>query len=136
MGGANVLVVEGRKTRMGLDNDLLSSAKKIGRIICPEENAWNAYTEILSSIEKQGNNYDIILCSLGPTATVLAFDLAKKGFWAIDIGHLDVEYEWFCRKCQKKEPIRYRYVNEAGCYDPEEVNRDNVYYDQIVCEIM
>lgn len=131
-----VLIVEGRKTRMGLNNDLFSAAKKIGRIICPEENAWISYDAILSSVEQEGGGYDIILCSLGPTATVLSFDLAKRGFWAIDIGHLDVEYEWFCKKSSKKEPVKYRYVNEVGCFSAEEVDVDNIYYEQIVCEVL
>ena len=37
----------------------------------------------------------MILIALGPTATVLAYDLAKQGYWALDIGHLDLEYEWY-----------------------------------------
>lgn len=32
---------------------------------------------------------------LDPTATVLAYDLAVQGFQAVDINHVDVEYEWF-----------------------------------------
>jgi hypothetical protein len=35
----------------------------------------------------------LILIALGPTATVLAYDLAKKGYQAIDIGHLPSCYE-------------------------------------------
>lgn len=31
----------------------------------------------------------LILIALGMTATVLAYDLSKAGFWAIDIGHID-----------------------------------------------
>jgi len=30
---------------------------------------------------------------LGPTTTVLAYDLYKNGYQAIDIGHVDLEHE-------------------------------------------
>mgnify|MGYP000128627122 CR=1 FL=1 len=37
----------------------------------------------------------LFLIALGPTATVLAYDLFKSGYQAIDAGHVDVEYEWW-----------------------------------------
>ena len=47
----------------------------------------------------------LILIALGPTATILAYDLYKLGYRAIDIGHIDIEYEWFLRKANTKIPI-------------------------------
>ena len=35
---------------------------------------------------------------LGPTATILAYDLAKAGYQALDIGHLGKAYDWLKRK--------------------------------------
>ena len=48
----------------------------------------------------------LILIALGPTATVLSYDLNKLGYQAIDIGHADIEYEWYLRKAKKKIPIK------------------------------
>lgn len=42
------------------------------------------------------------MISLGPTATVLAYDLFKAGYQAIDFGHVDVEYEWWRMGAHKK----------------------------------
>ena len=53
----------------------------------------------------------LILIALGPTATVLAYDLAKAGYWALDIGHLDLEYEWFL-KGKGYSYILHKYNNE------------------------
>ena len=39
--------------------------------------------------------------------------MAKAGYWAIDIGHVDVEYEWFLRGAKDKIQIEGKYVNEA-----------------------
>ena len=78
----------------------------------------------------------LILLALGQTATVLAYDLAKEGFWAIDIGHVDVEYEWFLRGAKDKIKIAGKYVQEAN--DKEEDMSeivDSNYLKQIVCRV-
>ena len=39
--------------------------------------------------------------------------MAKLGIQTIDIGHVDIEYEWMKRKAINKIPIPGKYVNEA-----------------------
>lgn len=106
----NVLLVEGDKTRMGVGNDLFSNARKIERILAPNENAFDMYDEIYDIVLKYGGS-KVILIALGPTATVLAYDLARAGYWALDIGHLDLEYEWFL-KGKGYSYITNKYNNE------------------------
>ena len=50
----------------------------------------------------------IILLAIGPTATVLSYDLADNGFQVIDIVHLDVEYQWYLMQAKKKMPLENR----------------------------
>lgn len=106
----NVLFVEGDMTRMGIGNDLFSNAEKIERIIAPNENAFDVYDEIYNAVLEHGKD-KLILIALGPTATVLAYDLAKEGYWALDIGHLDLEYEWFLNG-KGYSYIPHKYNNE------------------------
>ncbi len=110
--GKKILVVEGDRSRLGCGNNLFDNAVECKRIICPNENAFECYEEILESITKQSKEY-IILLALGPTATVLAYDLAKKGYRAIDIGHIDIEYEWYLMGATKKVVVKNKYTNEA-----------------------
>ena len=57
----------------------------------------------------------ILLLAIGPTATVLSYDLADNGFQVIDIGHLDVEYQWYLMQAKKKMPLENRTtVNEVS----------------------
>ncbi|MGZ0906985.1 GT-D fold domain-containing glycosyltransferase [Streptococcus thermophilus] len=61
----------------------------------------------------------IILLAIGPTATVLSYDLADNGFQVIDfqvidIVHLDVEYQWYLMQAKKKTPLENRTVNEVS----------------------
>lgn len=109
----DILFVEGADTKLGIGNDLFENAKSIQRIICPSENAFEQYENILQQTKKYGHD-KLIIIALGPTATVLAYDLAKNNFWALDLGHIDIEYMWFLQKSKKKEAVTGKYVNESG----------------------
>ena len=109
--GRDVIICEGENTRFGLFNDLLDGANSISRILCPARNAYDKYDDILSAFENI-NNDKLVLIALGPTATVLVYDLHGRGFQAIDIGHLDVEYGWFLHKDDEKvRPSQHKYVD-------------------------
>lgn len=112
--GRDVLVVEGEQTKFAVGNDLLKNAKSVRRIIAPAENAFKKYEEILKEVKLEVKEDTLILICLGPTATVLSYEIGILGFQAIDIGHLDIEYEWFLLKANKKISIPGKYVNEAG----------------------
>lgn len=129
-----VVFVEGEKSRLGYHNDLFSNAASIQRILCPTQNAFSCYEEILNEVKKLDNN-KLILLALGPTASVLAFDLSEIGYRALDIGHVDIEYEWFLRKETEKVKIEGKYTSEAP--GGEEVGEvvDLEYKSQIICRI-
>ncbi len=130
----DILFVEGDKTRMGIGNDLFDNARKIERIIAPNENAFDVYDEIYDAALEYGKN-KVILIALGPTATVLAYDLAKEGYWALDIGHLDLEYEWFL-KGKGYSYIPHKYNNEMlGDTRVEEIF-DKSYEASILAQIL
>lgn len=108
----NIIFIEGDKSRLGVGNDLFHNAKSIKRILCPPTSAFDKYDSIINEAVKQ--NKDVLfLIALGPTATVLAYDLHKKGYQAIDIGHVDIEYEWWRMNAKRKVKIQNKYVNEA-----------------------
>lgn len=108
-----ILLVEGSQTKMGENNDLFDNVLEIKKIICPSTNAFSKYDEIISEVKCYEKNYLVILC-LGPTATVLAYDLCRLGYQAIDTGHTDIEYEWFLCGAHKKQKVIGKHVNEAS----------------------
>ena len=68
----------------------------------------------------------IILISLGPTATILSFDLCKLGYQAIDIGHIDYGYESFLEKREtQKYKCKVKNISESQkvIYNQQIVNR-------------
>ncbi|WP_185151756.1 GT-D fold domain-containing glycosyltransferase [Chryseobacterium sp. SN22] len=108
----DILIIEGKYSRLGVGNDLFANAASIQRIICPEKNAFSCYDHIFEAAIRFGKD-KVILAALGPSATILAYDLAKLNYWAVDIGHIDIEYIWFLRKATEKISIEGRHVNEA-----------------------
>ncbi len=92
MDDKRLLIVEGRTSRLGVSNDMFSKSRSVKRILCPPENAWSVYDEILGKVADAAKDFDLILVSLGPTASVLCYDLAMQGLRALDIGHLNLEY--------------------------------------------
>lgn len=130
----DIIIVEGSKSRVGVGNDLFSNAKKIERIICPSESAYDIYEKIVKTVSMQDKN-KLILIALGPTASVLSYDLYLKGFQAIDVGHVDIEYEWMLQNAQEKIAIEGKYVNEAENGRNVSDIYDKQYENQIICRL-
>lgn len=126
-----IVLIEGRKSRLGIGNDLFNNVKSIERILIPEVNAFDKYESILEKVSVI-NKSKLILLAAGPTATVLAYDLYKQGYQAIDIGHIDIEYEWFLRKAAKKISIDNKFVCEAGFGEGVGELNDQEYKKQII----
>lgn len=87
----DILIVSGGG-KLGANESFLTNVKSIRRIVCPKENAFEKYKEILAAV-KHYYCGQLVLISLGPTATVLAYDLHIAGIRAIDIGHIGRCYQ-------------------------------------------
>lgn len=136
-----VLLIEGKTAKIGVGNDLFHGAKRIERMECPTKNAWDVYEDILKTVEEKASRDTLICISLGPTATVLAYDLALVGYQALDIGQLDNEYEWYIRGAEERIPIPGKMVAEVDkgscAADKTGINKkiEVEYRQQIVAEI-
>lgn len=100
----DVVIVEGTKTHNGIGTDLLNGAASIERIICPPKDAYGALPQIEEACEQYGTDR-LFLLSVGVAAKFLAVDLFHKGYRVLDIGNLDLEYEWFIRQTPDKIPL-------------------------------
>lgn len=127
-----VLIVEGEMSRLGVGNDLFSGAHAIDRIVTLSQNAYILYPQIVEACKSIIHDYDLVLASLGPTATVLGYDLCDFGVQVIDIGHIDLEYEWFVRGVTQKIEIEGKHVNELSYTIDEQPSPDPIYIGQII----
>ncbi len=131
--GRPLLIVEGEKTRMGIGNDMLDNAGSISRILIPAVNAFEKYDEVMEAIVRHHKEGQLVLLAAGPTATVLAYDLARRGIQAIDSGHLDIQY---CLYQDGGAPVmrsvQGKYVNECNGYTEGELSGFDAYQASIV----
>lgn len=137
----DIIFIEGRDTKMGVGNDLFDNAKSIHRVICPSKNAFVRYDEIIVEVlEIPHDENNLFILALGPTATVMAADLHKAGLQALDMGHMDIEYEWYRMGVTQKVPITGKFSNEAvilGLADSAVVGelKDDTYQKQIIIDL-
>ncbi len=126
--------IEGIHTGMGVGNNLFDNCASIKRILGPAENAIDKYEEIIEAAKKHPKD-KLILLALGPCATILAYELNRLGYQAVDIGHIDLIYEAYIRilpnlysvdipykYCSRDERISGRIIEEID---------DPVYRSQI-----
>ena len=130
----DILIIEGKTSRSGVGNDLFDNAKSITRIIGPSSNAYKFVDDLEIAAQKYGEN-KLILLMLGPTAKVISYRLAQKGFWAIDIGHIDSEYEWFKMGATAKVKLPHKHTAEHNFDENIVFKNDPIYDSQIVAHI-
>lgn len=131
----DIVFIEGEKSRLGVGNDLFDNANSIKRILCPAEGAFSVYDQIISTVENQIDKSALILIALGPTATAMAYDLYKKGYQAIDIGHIDIEYEWYLLGAKSKVAVKGKYTNETSDGKSVSEINDEKYLKEIFTKI-
>ena len=132
--GKDIIIVEGEKSRIGMGNDLFDGAESVRRILAPSSQCFSKYDEIIKEIESHEKTALYIL-ALGPAASAMAYDLAKKGFRAIDMGNIDTEYEWFLAGATDKQPVKNKLVYEAMRGTVGEAD-DPKYLSQIIARIL
>jgi len=95
-----ITVIQGKGITKNFKFDVFDNALSVEYMYAPSKDAFFSYDEIL----KNALNIDkerLVLIILGPTATILAYDLALMGYWAIDLGHTAKDYEYFKVGAQK-----------------------------------
>lgn len=119
----DVVIVEGSRTHNGVGNDLLDTAKTIERIICPPSDAYGALPAILEACTAYEKDR-LFLLSVGVAAKFLAAELFRQGYRVLDIGNLDMEYEWYVRRAPGKCKLEKHDI--AG----EEANRKAALHEE------
>ncbi len=133
--GREVIIVEGSQSRLGVGNDLFDNVAQLCRVEAPPENAYEKYDAILSAALSCGKEGCLYLIALGPTAGVLAYDLFREGYQALDIGHIDLEYEWYLHGGGKRCEVKGKYNNEYTGGELVEDIEDADYLAQIAATI-
>ena len=130
----DILIVEGATTRAGVGNDLFNNVRSIKRIICPSHHAFSKVDVIQQAILDHAEGR-LILLMLGPTAKILAYRLSRLGYRALDLGHIDSEYEWMQMGAETKVQLKHKHTAEFNFDQGIEFIEDENYNNQIVVDL-
>ncbi|MBP3821502.1 DUF1792 domain-containing protein [bacterium] len=89
----DIVIVCGDRVFNNINYNIYDNASSINYIYAPTINAYKYYDKILNQIKTEENKNKIIMLILGPTATILAYDLCNSGYRALDLGHLSKDYD-------------------------------------------
>lgn len=130
-----ILLVEGEKSRLGVGNDLFATAVDVKRILGPAHHAFRQYDNLKAEVMKYPKN-KLILIAMGPTAKALSYELTKEGYQCVDIGNLDLEYEWFKLGVADRVKIKGKYTSEvAGGRIVDDID-DPDYVSQVIAQCL
>lgn len=120
-----IVIIEGTRTHNGVGNDLFDSASGIERIICPPSNAYGALPAILDASLAYDKDR-LFLLSVGVAAKFLTVELFQRGYRVLDIGNMDMEYEWYLRNAPDKMSLeKHNIVGEEA--NRQAAERDEAY---------
>ena len=98
--GRDITIIQGEGITQNFKYDIFENALSKQYLLAPSKNAFNEYESLLQqslTISKDR----LVLIILGPTATVLAYDLAKAGYTALDMGHTSKDYDFYKKGVNK-----------------------------------
>lgn len=89
------LFVSGEGSRFKVNHYIFSNLSKSYSLFTKSRDAFDEYDKILESVLEYVTRYEvnIVFLALGPTATILAYDLSKLGIRSLDIGHLNNRWD-------------------------------------------
>lgn len=100
--GKNVVFVVPENGRFIYDSRLFDCVKSYNQIEVSPTHAFDNYDNVLKEALKYPKDYLFFVCA-GPTACVLAFDLAREGYQALDMGHFPNCYLEFLKEAPRPE---------------------------------
>lgn len=95
----DIVLVGCREAHQKMQYDLFDNASKENWIYVPNINAFSEYDTILRNVKKYSKDTIVILMA-GPTSKVLAYDLSKAGYRALDLGHVAKSYDYYMRNVE------------------------------------
>ena len=95
----DITIICGETVFDAIDVNIFDCAKSVDYLYGPSLNAFEIYDDLLMKARQIPQNR-LVIAILGPTATVLAYDLAIAGYQAIDFGHIAKDYDFYRKKIQ------------------------------------
>lgn len=109
----SVSIVCGENVFKDIVYNIFCSAKSVKYIYGLSIDAFSEYKNLLEKCSEIPKS-DLVIIILGPTAKILAYDLALKGYQALDLGHVAKAYDWYM-----KNKLPQNMQQEAEFFQPD-----------------
>lgn len=109
----DVTIICGKGVFDEIENSIFANAQSIEFQYAPLEHAFNEYDNLLRSALKI-NKERLVISILGPTATVLCYDLTQNGYQALDLGHIAKDYDYFMKSTKITLRESYKYTDRPN----------------------
>lgn len=96
----DIVVICGDRVFKEIEYSIFDNSGSIEFQYAPTMNAFDSYDSIVGAAKNHSKD-KLVVCILGPTAKVLAYDLAMCGYRALDLGHIAKDYDAYM-KCMPK----------------------------------
>ena len=93
----DITIICGDRIFANIEHNIFDCAKSIEYIYAPTTDAFEQYEQIIEKAKAVFKD-NLIIAILGPTAKLLAWDLSKLGYQALDFGHIAQDYDSFIKK--------------------------------------
>ena len=116
--GRKILFVVGENSHFVEEERLFDNIEESAFFVTKGKSAFSEYENIINKIKEYDKDW-LIFLSLGPTATVLAYDLAQEGYQALDMGHLPNCYLQAIEERESPEKEHWKskqYLRKEGVY--------------------
>lgn len=93
--GKDIIFVTGKDSEFNVNHELFNNKNSAQNVYGLPNNAFFEYDSLSKAIIDVAKSISnpIVILSLGPTASILAYDLATKGIRSLDLGHITNIYD-------------------------------------------
>lgn len=92
-----VLIITGKTTFDNINFNIFDNVSRINYFNVTFEDSFNNYDNILNNIINTVPKTTLIIPILGPTSTVLSYDIHYAGYRTLDLGHIIKDYDYFMK---------------------------------------
>lgn len=93
----NIILIANEDIFTNIKFNIFDQVKNLEHIIAPKKNAFFDYDVILKNALSSSLKDAFFVIILGPTATILAYDLYKNKRRALDFGHIVSSYDFYMK---------------------------------------
>lgn len=90
-----IAIITGDRVFNPIEYNIFENARDITYIYGPTVNAFDEYENIKEKIIDSVPKDTTLVFALGPTGKIIAYDLFKKGYRVLDLGHVIKDYDFY-----------------------------------------